>query len=319
MTAKNRVIGILMALTLLLGTVFVPINTTFGVLAAESVTYTFKDTLNEIDYPVTVQKGDSIAFPADPVDNSNQQWFMGWYTDEACTTEFTDTVFGEEDKTLYSCFKGEIPEFSQNFDDYKGVTAVDGSGAPVVIDAFTLKGGKKNNRFYFSKIFTKTNTVTYNNSAYSIKMDWDKNMTAAEPDRIAASTQYRKRDMYMWIGIGLKNKENYIVTFKYYIEKADTDIRFYLASAASNNINTDVTEYGMNNDTTGFRASKAKAGQGWQEGSISFTANLVNEASSTLYLGMTLASNQNVTVYVDEVSVKAAVQPYESAVSTENH
>lgn len=278
------------------------------------VKYTFVDTLNNKKHVVEGYTGDDISFPEDPTDKNGKEWFTGWYTTVALTEEFTATTFGYGDKTLYSAWSSGAGELFQNFDNYKkSETDTD------YIDSWTEETDngvkKKSNRFIFSWIFEKTNEKTYNNSPYAIKCVWDKNMTddSSNPGDIDAAARYNAPDMYMWIGNGLDNNTQYTLTFKYYLEKADTDLIFYAKSAQNGSIFGNATSYGYNNVNTGAVVSKADAGAGWKEATIKFTTNF-NGIGKTMYLGFTLKENKEVIVYMDDVEIKAISQPYESSV-----
>lgn len=279
------------------------------------VTYIFKDNLNNQDYTLVGGPGEVVEYPADPVDAEGVKWFMGWYTTEEGTDEFTDTEFGYTNKTLYSLWKSDLPGLYQDFDEYKGNIR----GKDVVISDWTpetVSGGfiKKTNREWFSWVLDRTNEVTYNDSAYSIKCDWKKDNTDTKesPSDINASSKYASNEMYMWLGSGLQNRTEYTLTFKYYLAKADTDVIFYATSAANHNVFGNVTQYGFQSETAGFVAPKSDAGQGWKEGKITFTTNF--NGGTTMYLGFTLKANEDVLLYVDDVAINATIQPSESTV-----
>ncbi len=74
--------------------------------------------------------------------------FMGWYTDEACTTPFTDTVFGEERMILYA--KWQLGKFVETFEEFPNtVKSLGVSGAysfytstAAGFDASNIHGGE---------------------------------------------------------------------------------------------------------------------------------------------------------------------------------
>jgi len=271
------------------------------------VTYTFVDTLSDKEIKLNGKAGESITFPNDPTDAKDESWFMGWYHEAELKNEFTDTKFGYKSKTVYSKWLKEIPTLTQDFENYTKheYKIVQEKGYNV-----------KDNRLYFSMMMEKQSKETYGESGNAIKFAWDKNMVKDpnNPSSYDAASRYNQMDMYVWLGGGLDNNQEYVVTFKYKVEKADTDMNFYVASAMTHNI---WANYFVAPNTAAV--SKNDAGKGWKEATLTFTTKYKNDTSKDMFLGVKLVKNENVTLYFDDVSIKPKAQPYEAFVNVETN
>ncbi|MEE0945847.1 MAG: InlB B-repeat-containing protein [Acutalibacteraceae bacterium] len=267
------------------------------------VVYTFKNTLTGEDIIVNGNPGEAIEYPADPVDENGEQWFMGWYTTQACTVEFTEKNFSYVNKSIYSLFKSEIPELKQDFENYN---------KEVWTPSTNANTGRvtKSNRLYFADMMQKQSLVTYNDSGYAVKFDWDSSMEVVkeDPNTYGTATRYNQMDMYFWLGKGLDDKTEYVVTFKYKVEKTDADLIFYAASAIDNNI------WGNYQVYNGVTVKNADLKNEWQEISFPITTAYKNAGANTMYLGVKLSKNTDTVVYFDDVEIKALMQPYQSKV-----
>ena len=266
------------------------------------VVYTFKHTLTGEDIVVSGIPGEAIEYPADPVDETGEKWFMGWYTTEACTEEFTEQYFAYVNKNIYSLFKSETPELKQDFENYN----------KEVWTPTTASNGdnEKSNCGYFANMMEKQSAVTYGGSGYAVKFNWDSTMSKipSDPNTYNTSNRYNQKDMYFWLGSGIDDKTQYIVTFKYKVEKTDADLIFYAVSAISDNI------WGNCKTYTGVTVKNADLKNEWQEVSFPITTAFQNAGANTMYLGVKLSKNTDTVVYFDDVEIKAAMQPYQSKI-----
>ncbi len=269
------------------------------------VTYTFVNTLTGEMDTVDGQPGQAIPYPADPVDEDGQQWFMGWFTTEAYTEEYLSETFGFASISLYSLWKSEIPELKQDFESYNK-------------DAYTdyLNGDgrtMKSNVMYFAMMMSKQSDVTYSNSGNAIKFDWKSSMRKdpAVPYSYDASSRYNQMDMYVWLGTGLDDRTQYEVTFKYKVEKTDANLTFYVASSIDSNIWA-TNKYNMYNGVT---VKKEEQTGEWQEGKFVFTTAYKSTDAKTMFFGIKLSKNTDTVVYFDDVNIEAVAQPYEAAVA----
>lgn len=265
------------------------------------VVYTFKNTLTGEDTIVDGTPGEAIEFPEDPVDENGEKWFMGWYTTEAYTVEFTDKYYSYVNKTVYSLFQSEKPELKQDFENYTK-------------DAWTPNGTtnvRKSNRDYFADMMEKQSLVTYGGSGYAIKFNWDSTMTKipSDPNTYNTVNRHNQMDMYFWLGAGLDDKTDYVVSFKYKVEKTDADLTFYAASAMGSNI------WGHTQTYNGITVKNADLVNEWQEISFPITTSYKADNGKTMYLGVKLSKNTDTVVYFDDVEIKALMQPYESKVT----
>jgi len=268
------------------------------------VSVTFVDALNNNTVTVKGAEGELLKFPSDPVDQNNKQWFLGWYTDETYTTEYTADKFGNGDITLYAYWKSEIPGLTQDFENYDK-------------DQYEIEvksGAKqKNNRLYFGDMFSKVSDVTYNNSGYAVKLDWDSTMVKDPDDENTynAANRHKQSDMKVWLGNGLNNNEHYVATIHYKAEKAGADFRFIMVSASINNIWTGMVAYGDNS------ANNIKAGSvtgEWQTATVDFTTNF-NGKNDYMYFLTKFEENKDMVIYIDHIEIAAFSQPYESVVA----
>ncbi|MEE0946000.1 MAG: InlB B-repeat-containing protein [Acutalibacteraceae bacterium] len=263
------------------------------------VKITFKDTLNNTETVVEGLPGQDIQFPEDPVNPENTSWFMGWYTSDSYTEEYAETTFGFSNMVLYSYFKGTVAGLTQNFENYpesKWTPITSSSGAVT-----------KSNYQQFGIALEK---VTVDGTT-AVKLDWDSTMTkdTSNPETYDAVTRYNV-DNYFYIGGGLANKESYILTFKYKVEKANCDVTFIVASATYGG-------YWSRRKGQGSITLTPKVSDEWQTGTILFNSDFVVEGSSTfnsMFFNVSLNSNADTVIYFDDFKIEALAQPYESAI-----
>ncbi|MEE0947053.1 MAG: InlB B-repeat-containing protein [Acutalibacteraceae bacterium] len=269
------------------------------------VTYTFVNTLTGESETIDGQPGQTIEYPADPVDAQGEQWFMGWYTTEQYTEEYLSDTFGFASINLYSLWKNEIAELSQDFENYNKDEYTD----------YTNSDGRimKSNVMYFAMMMSKQSEITYGGSANAIKFDWKSSMRKDPAVHYSydASSRYNQMDMYVWLGKGLDDKTQYEVTFKYKVESTDANLNFYVASSLESNIWAN----GLFNMYSGLTVNKdAQTGE-WQEGKFTFTTNYKSASADSMFFGIMLSKNTDTVVYFDDISIEAVAQPYESAVT----
>ncbi len=288
-----KLLGIICALTIIVVALYTPIA--LAVKAEDVVNISFIDTLNNTLNTVTGNKGEGFTYPADPVDENNQKWFMGWFTDETYHTEHVSGVFGDSDVTLYAKWseKNNIPSLYQDFENYTK-------------DQWNVKNpdtnAQKDNRDYFFDGASKQSDITYNNSGYAIKMDWDADMVKdkADPNTYDAAGRWKTIDRKINLDLCPENHVTYSISFKYYVEKADTTFNFTLHSAWDGSI------WSFRKDYTTIGCERTV---GWHEATAVFTTDF--DTHNTMFLIMNIAANKDVTVYIDDVSIEA-VQPYDS-------
>ncbi len=269
---------------------------------ASPVQITFVDTLNSTQTVVPGMPGEEIQFPTDPVDPNGEKWFMGWYTTEQYTVEFTDTEYGYSNVVVYSFFKGSIPGLTQGFENYS-----ESDWTPETLADGTVR---KSNKNQFGYAFEKQSEVTYNNSSYAVKLDWDSTMTktgenVTNPEAYDAAARYNVDNVF-YLGGGLENKQSYVVTFKYKVEKADTPLTFQMVSATYGN-------FWSNSKYYDAPVIIPTVSDEWQDGRLMFTTDYVN-GYSTIFFKVTLSSNADTVIYFDDFEIQAFAQPYESVV-----
>ncbi|MBE6739112.1 MAG: hypothetical protein E7565_02200 [Ruminococcaceae bacterium] len=273
------------------------------------VNITFKDTFNKTETKISGIPGEKFNYPKDPTDKDNKQWFMGWFTDEKYTTEHTSGIFSYSDITLYSLWKSEVKGLTQDFENYNK-------------DSYTVNtnsSGRKvrSNAAYFGVGMSKQQKVTYNNSKYAIKLDWDREMKVDNNNELSydSARYFHYQDNGIWLGKGIEDKQAYVAKVMVNIEKADTDLRLLVFSAGEANTWQDTTQ------SAAVTVSKSKAGSGWFEVAIPFVSDFSKSPvwSNTMYLGHMPKENKDIVAYFDDVKIEAVAQPYESLVTIETN
>ncbi|MEE0946957.1 MAG: InlB B-repeat-containing protein [Acutalibacteraceae bacterium] len=263
------------------------------------VSILLNDTHNGIQTEIKGIPGEKIDLgeePFDLINDPDEKWFMGWYTTTACTEEFNETVFGYSNITLYSYWKARIPSLYQDFENYDK-------------DYWEKSAdGRKSNIYYFGYAMEKQSEVTAGeHSKYAVKFNWDSSMVpdyANNPSSYDAAARYNQADSMIWLGNNLTNQENYVVTFKYKVEKADTQVRFSIASARTSSIFVDHKRF------DGKYMTLSDDGQ-WHEYTVNFKPEFKTELGNTIYLLCYMKQNADVTLYIDDVKIEPVAQPGE--------
>lgn len=279
------------------------------------VTVTFVDTYNNKEYTSTGLAGERIEYPEEPVDEQNEPdttWFMGWYTTDAYTEEFTDTEFAYKDKTVYSKWLSEIPAQAQDFENYtrdnRTVTTITHQGQQ-------LK--KYTNRMHFSYAMNKVDDPTGNGKGKVIDFTWDKNMVTdpENPASYDAAKRYASLDNILHLeGINIEKDTRYTVTFEYFLEALgeETELSFILVNANKNDIYTNHISYA---DTDGAKHTFTADDIGeWHTVTFEITGKYINQANNGMFLMLGMSQNDDVKLYIDNVVFDAA-QPYQSFAS----
>lgn len=285
------------------------------------VKLTFYNTLNGTSQVITGIGGEPFEYPADPIDPENKTWFMGWYTNTSFTEEHTLGRFGYRDMTLYSYWKSEVLSVVQDFENYdkdawteKVITYNNGTDDPS--DDFT--GINKSNYLYFAPTMSKQGEVTTGpDSKFAIKFNWDHTVEKdnSKPDgknindpHAYNTKRHANSDNIFYLGTGLEDKQVYILTFKYKVEKANTDVKFDLYSAINGNVWDGMVK------TEGKRMTLEPSDE-WQEYTVEFDTMYKKPNANHMYLGVYLYENEDVTIYFDDFKFTPYAQPYESVVT----
>ena len=213
------------------------------------VTVTFVDSHNNIILQSTGIAGDPIEYPEDPVDlinNPAQNWFMGWYTTESFTEEYTATTFGYKSYDVFAKWLSEIPDQVQNFENYNtGVSEwAYGKMMSIVADPTDSGKGKVN------------------------KYNWDVNTNKYDTNKYGTIDS-----TVVMHGIALEEGRVYTATFDYYVADLPDDVKFTIfpVNGAATNI--------WQGAKVDFRATQGakyditsadKTGE-WKQGSFTFT------------------------------------------------
>lgn len=274
------------------------------------VSVNFVDTLNGGEpYSVSGVAGEKIVYPADPVDNLNEpdaSWFMGWYTTESYTEEFTLEEFGYKNITVYSKWDSEYTTEVEDFENYD----TDTRSERVESD------GKKyySNRFYFGYAMDKIE----DNGNHIIRFNW-KSDTVKETD-VAGSYDAQKRyssldHMIKMEDAVLLDGVTYTATFDYKVENiSDTQtITVWPFNVHPFDVWTQGENF-KNTQNAFITVDASKQGEEWHKGEFTFTMNYANEKKTGLFIMLSLAENSNATLYFDNFKF-VPVQPYESAVT----
>jgi len=281
------------------------------------VTVTFVDDVNNTSTSVTGVAGESFEYPKDPVNPENTSWFMGWYTSKSYDKEHTSGKFGYANISLYAYFKGKIPEMTQDFENYPYCK----KEVETVTDKATGVAYKKyKDSLIIGNTYTLQSDVTASsNSKKALKFVWDKTkqrdlaagIGVNDPDSYNSAKRYYEYDNFIWLGKGIEDKQNYIVSFKYKVEKADSKVEFYAFSASASNGWADFVRHQSGHQTL-------KVSDEWQEYSFQFTTAFKKASSNYMYLGIRMEKNEDVILYIDDVKIQPVAQPYESLVVIDN-
>ena len=283
------------------------------------VTVTFIDEVNNTSASVSGVAGESFSYPKDPVNPANTSWFMGWFTNKNYDEEHTSGKFGYANITLYAYFRDKIPELKQDFEEYPHAervveTATDSSSG--------VQYKKYKNSLVLGNTFTVQSDVTSSaDSENAVKFVWDKTKAKDtsnknspdldDPASYNAAKRYYEYDNFIWLGSGIENNQDYIVTFKYKIEKADTKLEFYALSAMASNGWGSYVRY-----QSGYKTYAVS--DEWQSASFQIKTNFKSATANYMYLGVRMEKNEDVVLYIDDVEIKAVAQPYESLIVIDN-
>ncbi len=283
------------------------------------VTVTFVDTLNGGEpYTVSGLAGEEIVYPTDPVDTLNNpaaQWFMGWYTTESYSEEYSAKEFGYTSYSVYSKWQGEIPEQIEDFENYT-------RDAYSVISATSSTGKevkRKSNSYYFGSMLSKVDDSTNNGFGKVIKLDWDAEMVSdsENADSYNAAQRYANpQDRVLSLEhIDLIEDTIYTVTFDYFVENI-SDSQVVTVIPMTNNANN-IWESGVNFASTQGASeiitASDKNGE-WHKGEFTITAKFSSASRTAFFFILGLSENSDTVIYFDNVKT-VAVQPYESTIT----
>ena len=129
----------------------------------DTVTVTFEYNYADagVYYSQTVNSGRRVSAPAEP--ERAGYAFMGWYTDAACTTEYSFNTFVTANTSLYAKWL-MIHTFEAEYVDLTGMVGVGWSSSVEgigLIDVDNMNGGASNG-FYVGYMYVTGNTLTFN-------------------------------------------------------------------------------------------------------------------------------------------------------------
>lgn len=243
---------------------------------------------------VTGRPGEQIKLPQNPTVDG--KWFMGWYFDELYTKEFDLAEFDYSNRTVYGKF---INPPKSGFEDFETYTS----------DEYTItevNGAKvKSNYPYFAKMMSKVSDKTYNNSKYAIRLEWDKDMVydKENPDTYEVGEgTYGRWTQYDTITIledvQLDNNTQYLVKFKYFVEKTDGEFHVSLVSGMKSNAWGDINVYKANEKGSHLVVSPNHVDGEWHQGEMVFTTNFKG-SGKTMFFAVNMPKNIDVVVYFD--------------------
>lgn len=288
------------------------------------ITYTFRDTFNNKDYPVVGNAGDTFTVPADPVDANGVQWFMGWYTTEGYSEEFTETTFGFADKTIYSLWISEKPATTTTFENYTypknaeifgRFMRIENSAGLGQSDNYALRLDYKGDYVYkyeCSKCKNKQNTEAL----------MENHMASNHPgetlavNKILLNTRASNKDQSFTVAQKVENNTSYDITVTYKVVESTGNITFNVATSHPNN-SWDVPHY-REYTNKAVTVNKSDMTGEWQTVTIKNLITNINGVGDSiiLYITMSDASTAGVAnVLIDTVVVKDSVQPSEAVVN----
>lgn len=281
---------------------------------SKPVKITFLNTLDNSSAVIEGMAGDDLTMPERPFDKNNSAWFLGWYTDQTYSLEFTNEKFGYSDMTLFSLWQTEIAEIHQDFEKYEKDV-----WEPKDREKGDYTFKDKSNSYYFAKCFSKEQGISDGEGNYAIKLHWDptqvKDISKSDgvninvPEAYDSATKYNANDNVIYLDSeNLQNLHEYKVSFKYKVIKAETDVNFFAASAVRYNIYSGAVnskQYHL----------KLNSSDEWKEFSFTFTTNFASDNAKGIFLGVTMDKNAEVIMYIDDVSVESMTLPAEALIT----
>lgn len=282
------------------------------------VTVTFIDTLNGVELDtVSGIAGDEIVYPEEPVDNVNepdQKWFMGWYTSESYTEEFTAKTFGYSNITVYSKWQGEYTTYTEDFENY----TLDKRGG---YDYDGNRGNIYNNSFYFGTAMQKWDDPTDSGKGKVIAFPWDSTQTKDASDRNSDPASYNAASFYKGSDNIVQVKSAklevgvmYKVNFEYFVEEmAETNnLTIYPIAAHESGYWSTIISFKKDQDTYALITPDKNDGE-WHTGEMVFTMKKAAAANDVIHFMFDLKENSDATVYIDNVTF-TPVQPNEALI-----
>ena len=277
------------------------------------VSVTFIDSYNNKEYTSTGLAGEKIEYPAEPADEQNDPdniWFMGWYTTESHTEEFTQETFAYNNVTVYSKWLSEIAPQVQDFENY---TRDSRKTTTITVGGEQLK--KYSNRLYFGYSMNKVDDPTDDNRGKVIDFTWDKEMVIdpQNPATYDAATRYSTLDNLIHMeNIILEKGTIYTVTFDYFVEELDDGVEGRISVLSSNpsDIYTGAVNYGSTDGAVHRFTSEEKDGE-WHQGTFTFIPKFSDPKNNGIHFLFGMSENANMKVYIDNVVFNSA-QPYEA-------
>ncbi len=279
--------------------------------------------INEEVINIKGKRGDKIEFPK--LTHPDNAPFGGYYLDKGFTTPYESEVFERLPVTLYAqwfTYSGVTQDF-ENYtkDQWKPVEmekTYDNGTPDNTEDDVKYKVVYKDNYLIFYSTMTKQSEEKANGN-YAVKFHWNtdpavhKDVTkpdgqnAKNPESFEQN-RYESFDNLFYLGKGLENNQCYKITFKYKVEKADQDVKFYVITANGDN------SWGGRKIYSDTQMTTLNKTDGWVEHSYFFNTGDLG-GSNTAYLGILLSENEEVIMYFDDVKIKSLANASEVVMS----
>lgn len=269
------------------------------------VSVTFKNTIDGSETVVTGNPGEAITYPANPVVSG--KWFKGWYTDENYTTKYGETVFGYSNKTVYSYFINPAASGIEDFETYNShkwenltvsvnTGEKDENGNAIKKDAVF-----KSNYLYFGKMMSLCDEKAYGGK-YSLRFEWDADMQLDynDPNTYATAGRHNQHDAITILeDIKVDNNTVYLVSFKYYVEKAGGEFNISAVSGASYNAWGGINVYQASQPGSHLVVPASHNDGEWHDGEFVITTNF-NANATSMFVSVNMPKNVDVICYLDD-------------------
>ncbi len=220
--------------------------------------------------------GGSIEYPETPVRKGYA--FVGWYTDEGCTEEFTSKTYGLTPLKAYA--KWRMTEALTDFENYPEHW-VSGTSA-------------NQTNLRFGNAHMSISDSEHYDGKYSLRFNYD----GSQKNKESMAQLYNSYDILAGnMPVILEADCVYMATVRYKVKDVvgTADIDFALASRSNYYANRTRIKF--------FTVSFADIDKGWQTATICFTANPKAEKADALYLAFT-AYGSNAELYIDKFTIE---------------
>ena len=259
---------------------------------SDEVSVTFVNTLTNEETVVTGKKGEPFTYPADPFDEERK--FGGWYYTREYVKPFVVTVFPDVSVKVFSRFIDPPPTGFEDFETYTSneYTVISNANGEMI----------KSNRAYFGDMLSICDKAY--GGEKSLKYEWDSTMVrdVNDANTYDAAGRYNSIDAKVLLEeVKIHSNTTYVVSFKYFVEKANSEIYVSAASGQSTNIWGDTVNYKYEQPGSHFVVPAFNNDGEWHEGKFVVTTAFKGKGNSLFFI-ISLPENKDAVLYIDDIS-----------------